>query len=297
LQENLQNYVFINPIAMSMKKITLILVAATILTGTIFSQPAKTELVVFSEDFENLVGDTLPQGWSSLNLSLSGEPWKIVEDAWELCAPHSGERFALVMYPDGGDDNDAWLFSSGMQLAADTTYKVNFWVIVYGYNLYGFDEYNYLEVKIGKEQTVAGMEDGTLLYRNTNERIRDWKLITVEFTPTESGTYYLGFHDFTPNEEGIFTALDDVSVTIETPSGIHKNTLGNISIYPNPASGVVTVEVDKFYKVEIYNAFGQLVKVETTSIIDVSNFGTGVYLFKVFDFDGKAGVKRVVIRK
>lgn len=278
-----------------MKKITLILLAVTTLMGTIFAQHAKTEVVIFSEDFENIVGDTLPQGWSSINLNPFGEHWKIDTAVWELCAPHSGERFALVMYPDGGDDNDAWLFSSGMQLAADTTYKVNFWVILYGYNLSGFDEYNYLEVKIGQEQTVAGMDEGTLLYHNTNKRIRDWALITVDFTPTESGIYYLGFHDFTPNQESIFTALDDISVTINTPSGINENKLGNISIYPNPASYVVTIEADKFHKVEIYNTAGQLIKVVSTPIVDVSNFSAGVYLFKVFDFDNKVGVKRVVV--
>ncbi|MCL2436085.1 MAG: T9SS type A sorting domain-containing protein [Lentimicrobiaceae bacterium] len=280
-----------------MKKITLILLVVTTLMGAIFAQPAKTELVVFSEDFENLVGDTLPQGWSSINLSPSGEHWKIVEEVWELCVPHSGEKFALVMYPNGGDDNNAWLFSSGIQLTADTTYNVNFWVIVYGYNLYGFNEYNYLEVKIGTEPTASGMEDGILLYQNTNERIRDWTLISVEFTPAESGIYYIGFHDFTPNDEGIFTALDDVSVTMEIPSKINENTLGNILIYPNPASGVVTIGVDKFSKVEIYNTFGQLVKVEATSVVDVSNFSAGVYIFKVYDFDEKVGVKRVVVRK
>ena len=72
--------------------------------------------------------------------------------------------------------------------------------------------------------------------------------------------------------------------------------LEEVRVYPNPAFNTVIIEAHNFAKAEIYNAMGQLLKTETTNIVDVSSYNSGVYFLKVFDLDGNIVVKRVVVR-
>jgi len=117
------------------------------------------------------------------------------------------------------------------------------------------------------------------------------------------GTTYID-EEFNYNEEHTWSVemvcialvSNKVNSTKQCELGISES-LSNISIYPNPASQTVTIQMDKFQKVEIYNAFGQLMGVNHTKTTDVSTYSQGVYLFKVFDVDGNAAVKRVTVLK
>jgi hypothetical protein len=69
-----------------------------------------------------------------------------------------------------------------------------------------------------------------------------------------------------------------------------------LKVYPVPASSFVTIEADGMKTVNIYNAFGQLVKsvsADGTSevCLDVSEWAAGVYLVEGLDDNGfkKAG--------
>ena len=70
----------------------------------------------------------------------------------------------------------------------------------------------------------------------------------------------------------------------------------SVSIYPNPASGIVTIKSANFVKVEVYNTVGQLVETRTVNTVDVSNYNTGVYFFKVYDGNNNV-TKRVMVAK
>jgi len=88
----------------------------------------------------------------------------------------------------------------------------------------------------------------------------------------------------------------EVSVAKICGVGISES-LSNLSIYPNPASQTVTIQMDKFQKVEVYNAFGQLLGGTNTKTMNVSAYSQGVYFFKVFDLEGNAVVRRVTVLK
>jgi len=164
--------------------------------------------LVYYEHFEDAPLYGIPDGWVGINLSPTGEQWEVWDDfEWDPYAG-GGAQFAACLYPDMGDDNDAWLISTAMNLTAGKTYEVSFWTIIHGDYPWDYDQF---EVKIGTSQTVAGMTE--LLYYNIDERIEDWELITVNFVPSISGTYYLGFHNFTADCEGLFTAIDNIAVT------------------------------------------------------------------------------------
>lgn len=86
----------------------------------------------------------------------------------------------------------------------------------------------------------------------------------------------------------------DASLSVETAS------LSGISVYPNPSEGVVTIGNDDntLSTVEVFNVAGKKVMVKeisTTSTIDLSTKGTGVYLVKVSNENGSM-VERVVIK-
>lgn len=81
--------------------------------------------------------------------------------------------------------------------------------------------------------------------------------------------------------------IDDVSVTLDTTTGIPETEKPKLKIFPNPAGSQVTVAVgsgSKQYSVEIYDALGRLV---TQSIAQGQqttislNLSKGVYLLRV----------------
>jgi len=83
---------------------------------------------------------------------------------------------------------------------------------------------------------------------------------------------------------------------------IPELSLNDISIFPNPSTGLVHISIDNYYKaidVSVYNILGELVKemktLETDHLnIDLSNNERGVYFIKIAT-DHDSFVKRVVI--
>ena len=95
-------------------------------------------------------------------------------------------------------------------------------------------------------------------------------------------------------EDGESTGVDVTGTCFRT--GIIELD-NNLSIYPNPVSGMVTIKAEGFAKVEVYNTVGQLIETKTVSTFDVSTYNTGIYLFKVYDANGNSVTKRVMVTK
>ena len=71
----------------------------------------------------------------------------------------------------------------------------------------------------------------------------------------------------------------------------------SVSLYPNPASGVVRIEGVEAEEVWVYNAFGQVVKrVRGTNEIPVADLPQGVYMLRVTDADGKVYTNKITVR-
>jgi hypothetical protein len=69
----------------------------------------------------------------------------------------------------------------------------------------------------------------------------------------------------------------------------------NVTLYPNPATGIVTITASGFAKVEVYNTVGQLVETKTLNTVDVSAYHTGIYFFKVYNVNNHSVTKRVMV--
>jgi hypothetical protein len=71
----------------------------------------------------------------------------------------------------------------------------------------------------------------------------------------------------------------------------------SVSIYPNPANNEVKINAKDYAKVEIYNTVGQLIETKTSTTVDVSNYNTGIYFFKVYDIHNNSVTKRIMIAR
>lgn len=70
----------------------------------------------------------------------------------------------------------------------------------------------------------------------------------------------------------------------------------NVSIYPNPTKGIVNIEVEGLKGVIVMNALGQIVLETVDNKIDLSQFGTGLFMLRIATEQG-VRMQRVIIEK
>ena len=70
----------------------------------------------------------------------------------------------------------------------------------------------------------------------------------------------------------------------------------NVSIYPNPTKGIVNITAEGIKNIMVMNALGQKVFETSENQIDLSKFGTGLFLIKVETTQG-VSMQRVIIEK
>lgn len=99
---------------------------------------------------------------------------------------------------------------------------------------------------------------------------------------------------FNPNEPDAWNAsyyyIDDVSVTVDTTTGLEEYEMLRFEIYPNPARNSVTVETEKINDItelRVYDITGRVVLTTTLTddktTIDVSGFAGGVYTAVLYE--------------
>ena len=130
---------------------------------------------------------------------------------------------------------------------------------------------------------------------------RDGNLLATVTTPeyTEKEIFWMGdiytwvivtICTENESEEVEITAVGDCMQSI-------NELLNNVAIYPNPVSGMITIEAADFAKVEVYNSVGQLIETKTVKTFDVSSYDAGLYFFKVYDTTNNSVTKRVMVAR
>jgi subtilisin-like proprotein convertase family protein len=138
---------------------------------------------------------------------------------------------------------DDWFFTQGVTLTAGTTYRLKFFYKA----LDGVNFPERLEVKYGMGASVSNMTSGTLFTNNNISSVyaSPFDSVRVDFTPTATGVYYLGFHaNSLADMFGIL--IDDISVKIAplVDVGISNITLPNLTC---PANNVyIQAEVKNY---------------------------------------------------
>jgi Flp pilus assembly pilin Flp len=157
-----------------------------------------------------------------------------------------------------------------------------------------------------RESDVNGNDSGQVrIYKNISqvwtqigsdingEAIRDVSGASISLT-SDGSKLAIGAPANDGNGEGSgHVRVFDLSGILSSDSFV----LANFSVYPNPASSMVTITLQKgllLEKVNIYNTLGQLVKTEKKNSIAVNSLTKGSYFFEVVTNEGKA-VKTIVI--
>lgn len=86
-----------------------------------------------------------------------------------------------------------------------------------------------------------------------------------------------------------------VTLTV-TGEGVVETAESAFNVYPNPTTGLITVEGENISAIAIYSAAGQLINVVRETRIDMSSFGAGVYFFNIIDNANNTTVQRVVVK-
>ncbi|GEQ87269.1 hypothetical protein ULMS_27770 [Patiriisocius marinistellae] len=118
---------------------------------------------------------------------------------------------------------------------------------------------------------------------------------TISQTPAAGTMVGLG------TTQVIITATDaagnvvtcNFDVIVNELLGIGTNSLSNVSMYPNPSSGIVNVSTN-VTKLKVLNLLGQIVLTTTENKFDVSSLKTGNYLVEITTNEGTATKKLIV---
>jgi hypothetical protein len=139
-------------------------------------------------------------------------------------------------------------------------------------------------ISIGNDTTVC--ENHLPLVLNGPAGFDSYSWNTNETASTinanQSSTYVL-----TVEDQNGCSGSASLTLTVDGCLGIEELE-ASISVYPNPTNGLVTIQFDQFqgdYQIELIDAFGKVIeqKQSTSSetMIDLSNYATGVYTIKI----------------
>ena len=245
------------------------------------------ENTLLFEDFESIAVGSLPTGWTTYTPSTGGTGWKtgyVSYSGGGSLAGHSGTKYAYILSIQNAN-NDTWLFTKGVDLVAGTTYKINFWTMLSGYG----GEYEKMEVKIGNSANVAGMTEE--IYKNETGYQSGWTEEVILYTPTTTGTYYLGFHGYSGQVNG--TMLDDVKIERLFPNDAGVSKLNFKKHVPNSKDYMISGNI-KNYGTSALTSCKINYQIDNGSINDYELTGINVGFDKELAFTYPAKVTPVI---
>ncbi len=189
---------------------------------TEFTTACATLGIPYFQNFDSVVAPALPTCTSLQDVNAGGI-W-----ATGQSAPYSLPN-SLVYTSDPLVPANDWFYTPPIALSSGVAYRLSFY-----YKNTSALTPEKLEVKYGTVNNAAAM--ATLIIKDTNIINTNYKVVQQNFTPTATGTYYLGFHDYSnANQQAL--QIDDIR--IELASTCAAPTLLNVTM-ANSASGVAS---------------------------------------------------------
>ncbi|MBO7444838.1 MAG: choice-of-anchor J domain-containing protein [Bacteroidales bacterium] len=180
---------------------------------------------------------------------------------------HSGSKF-LACFAATTPPNDDWIISPELTGAAGT---ITFYALTYTAN-YGLERMRVLTSSTTNDvSSFSPISEGAYVSVPDGE----WTEYTYNYP---AGTKYVAINCVS-NDAFIFM-LDDI--TISTGVGIEDVEAPEFTIYPNPATDILTVNGEGL--AEVYNTLGQMViseNVNGNAQLNVSNLESGVYFVRM----------------
>lgn len=129
--------------------------------------------------------------------------------------------------------------------------------------------------------------DGYLVYK-----IKLKNNLVVGDTFTNQANIYFDFNF------PIATNTESTTIqTLETESFLNNN---EITIYPNPTSGMLTIQTERNinFNIEIFDIMGKkIAQLQNQAIIDISNINSGMYILKMTDLETNQVISKKIIKK
>jgi hypothetical protein len=181
------------------------------------------QTTVMSENFD---AGSPPAGWTTE--TIGGNAW--VYTTVSYCAGSGAVRYPYHTTQAG----DSWIFTPGMSLAAGN-YRLSF-----AWKVYSASYPEKMNVWLGSANASGSMT--TQLWNNASMTSTTCQTVTVDFTVPSTGTWYVGFHDYSAAYQ-YYLYVDTVSVcalsstagncssatTLSCPSSSAGTTAGGLS--------------------------------------------------------------------
>lgn len=260
-----------------------------------FENIGKRPMDIFNHDFEiwEDVGINYPTEWSSLDLLTEQGNSSLAEDAVYRSNDAHGGNYSLRV-------GNYWSNGSRRSYAFIGSELADYYTPAFPMN----DKYNFLEGYYKypcKAADSARMEFRTFVGGKNSSFTRTYLHPTDYWTYFYMPiTYYNAYKDSmpdsaayiawssavgTPEDSGAYLLLDDLNlVTERTVTGIEPVSVAP-EIYPNPTQGIVNLNLNQEFTLEIFNSNGVRVHVieltAGTHSIDLSSHPKGLYYFQL----------------
>jgi hypothetical protein len=234
----------------------------------------------YSENFDSEIAPAIPCGWTTANDNGDANEW-----ISSTVIPNSGANSLYLNYNATEASND-WIFTPELQLSSGTNYDVTF-----AYRARNATYPESMSVWLGSVRDSASMT--TILFDSTNFVNTAYDTVTVSFTATSTGPFFVGFFGYSSSNQWAI-GIDDFSIDISTItaiSSLDKSIVLNVS--PNPNKGLFTLNVNTTnvaeLNIQVMNVQGQTVYAknnfeniaDVSEQIDLSNNAKGIYFINV----------------
>ncbi|MFP8894916.1 MULTISPECIES: T9SS type A sorting domain-containing protein [Chryseobacterium] len=262
---------------------------------------------------ENFEGTTFPPaGWTKSNTNVS-RAWDLTGNVFSGSSASSielktrftiaGNNSATIDWISGA--NTANLVSPAFSLVGATSPTFSF------------------KVKVGWGYMIS-LNQGNLLAQISTDGGTNWTTLWNEdsepgFTDDGDGNIDTDFYNTVTVQKSLaayvgqanvkirfqYVANDADAVSIDDVQVIANGTLGtsevsktkvdNLSVYPNPTKGIVSIKTDKKIKAtSVIDISGKTISTNNSETTDISSLPKGTYLLKVDFSDGTSKTEKVI---
>jgi hypothetical protein len=216
------------------------------------------------------------------------------------------EGFRLSITVDNGSSRDIRLYKDGVEQQydvtstmfaySDTLQNANLDAPDITYYQHAYSDNPTPDTNPGNQwlSIKADVTDSAVIFY-----VNDKEFARFNEVPT-GGTILIGYYDpFTGSVNVTSKMLVDNVKIVENALGINERELSNVSVYPNPAKGMVNVSVEGKANFQLFNVSGQSVMntdIDGDTSIDISSLNSGMYFSRITNEEGASKTLKLQIK-
>jgi hypothetical protein len=178
-------------------------------TGYAFQTNCSIRTLPYVENFDKVIAPALPSCVIKQNIAVPYNAWNTwLNVSYEK--PNSSPNCMRFGTNNSTTAGDNWFFTPPFNFTAGKSYRLSFY---YQNDIYSMPEK--LEVKYGMGANAASMLSAAI-FSNVDIRNAVYKKAVIDFVPSQSGVYNMGFHAFSDALRN-YVYVDDIKVE-ETPA-------------------------------------------------------------------------------